>query len=571
LFDYSEDQLFADHPELTHYEILNCPEFATQDEIKKAYRKASLKYHPDKTGRDSEDYVFLAVKAAHDTLFDTLKRQAYDSTTMPFDDGIPAERSKLLEDKALKYQDDHFYDTFGPVFLRNLRFDSRLRPDVVNKKKKNSNKKGGNGGKPQKAPKLGDADSAESVDMKQVHAFYEYWIHFESWRDFSAQAADELQVENELENAESRFEKRWIQKEIDKRCKQLKRAEMARIQLLVTRAMEADPRIRKERQELIEAKEKQKKDLEMAAKKEVQDAIEAAAAEVIRAAEEKIRLAEEKVERDKNKKQLRKARQLLRRVSLESFDNAEQKLWDDSYDMNQDIDALCASLTLIELKALGVKVEETICNEESLLIIQRHVQRAKDTDPADANSAPEAAPAAMNGHANNGSAKSAPTAKTPWTKDELSALAKAVKKYPPGGSSRWEQIALLLNNLCKQDEQRSKEECIDKYNHIARNAKPLDSNTLNGGHGGHAENGNATLASASTTSTTTATTEDAEDDADAWSAEADQLLQDGLTKYPASMEKNERWDLIAKCVPGRSKKDCVTRFKAIREALKNRK
>ncbi len=103
LFLYSEEQLMEDL-ELTHYEILNCPEFATQEEIKKAYRKASLKYHPDKTGRDSEDYIFLAVKGAHDVLFDPLKRQAYDSTTMPFDDGIPNERAKMLDDpKSVPY------------------------------------------------------------------------------------------------------------------------------------------------------------------------------------------------------------------------------------------------------------------------------------------------------------------------------------------------------------------------------------------------------------------------------------------------------------------------------------
>lgn len=60
---------------LTHYEILSVPHHATPDQVKKAYRKASLKYHPDKTGRGQEDYVFLAVKRAYDHLMDPVKRQ----------------------------------------------------------------------------------------------------------------------------------------------------------------------------------------------------------------------------------------------------------------------------------------------------------------------------------------------------------------------------------------------------------------------------------------------------------------------------------------------------------------
>jgi DnaJ family protein C protein 2 len=36
------------------------------------------------------------------------------------------------------------------------------------------------------------------------------------------------------------------------------------------------------------------------------------------------------------------------------------------------------------------------------------------------------------------------------------------------------------------------------------------------------------------------------------------------------MDKNERWASIAKGVDGKSKKECVERFKAIRAAIKNK-
>ena len=68
-------------------------------------------------------------------------------------------------------------------------------------------------------PSLGDADTP----IEQVHGFYEYWIKFESWRDFGLQAARELETQDQIDNAESRNEKRWYQKEIDRAAKKLKR------------------------------------------------------------------------------------------------------------------------------------------------------------------------------------------------------------------------------------------------------------------------------------------------------------------------------------------------------------
>ena len=76
--------------ELTYYEVLEIPIHSSQQTIKKAYHKACLLYHPDKTGRSEEDAVFLTIKAAFDTLSDEEKRMAYDSTSLTFDDDIPS-------------------------------------------------------------------------------------------------------------------------------------------------------------------------------------------------------------------------------------------------------------------------------------------------------------------------------------------------------------------------------------------------------------------------------------------------------------------------------------------------
>jgi curved DNA-binding protein len=59
----------------TFYDILGVGQNASQDEIKKAYRKLANQHHPDKGG---DQAIFKDVSVAYDTLSDPQKRQQYD-------------------------------------------------------------------------------------------------------------------------------------------------------------------------------------------------------------------------------------------------------------------------------------------------------------------------------------------------------------------------------------------------------------------------------------------------------------------------------------------------------------
>lgn len=61
-----------------YYRSLGLTKTATEEEIKKAYRKLALRYHPDKNKAAGAEEKFKEIAEAYEVLSDKSKREVYD-------------------------------------------------------------------------------------------------------------------------------------------------------------------------------------------------------------------------------------------------------------------------------------------------------------------------------------------------------------------------------------------------------------------------------------------------------------------------------------------------------------
>jgi len=110
-----------------YYEILGVPRNATQEEIKRAYRRLVLKYHPDRNKSKEAEEKFKEINEAYAVLSDPEKRRQYDAMGAAFHEHYTTEDIFRGFDIGDLFKDLGFdtEDFFSYIFGRGARAGRR--------------------------------------------------------------------------------------------------------------------------------------------------------------------------------------------------------------------------------------------------------------------------------------------------------------------------------------------------------------------------------------------------------------------------------------------------------------
>uniref|UniRef100_A0A6J0TS27 DnaJ homolog subfamily C member 21 n=1 Tax=Pogona vitticeps TaxID=103695 RepID=A0A6J0TS27_9SAUR len=223
-----------------HYEVLGVKRDASDEDLKRAYRKLALRWHPDKNLENADEAAeqFKLIQAAYDVLSDPQERAWYDN-----------HREALLKGGVDgEYQDDsldllHYftatcYSGFGDD-EKGFYTVYRHVFEMIVKEEKESMLEEEN----EEFPSFGDSQSDYDT---VVHCFYAFWQSFCTRKNFA------WKEEYDTRQASNRWEKRAMEKENKKTRDKARKERNELVRELVAFIRKRDKRVQAHRKLLEE-------------------------------------------------------------------------------------------------------------------------------------------------------------------------------------------------------------------------------------------------------------------------------------------------------------------------------
>uniref|UniRef100_H2ZMK7 DnaJ homolog subfamily C member 2 n=1 Tax=Ciona savignyi TaxID=51511 RepID=H2ZMK7_CIOSA len=329
------------------------------------------------------------------------------------------------------------------------------------------------------------------------------------WYNFNSWREYSYLDEENKEKAEDAYERRWMEKQNRAARATRKKEENQRIRQLVDTAYACDPRVKRYKDDEKKKKEMEKNARANAIKKANEERIAAERGKQMLLEEEQKRIEEERVRKQTEvKKEKEREKKLMKKE-------------------RQKLKAYC------KLQALREQV-----HQEKL----KHLEAASSKSKSNA----------VNGASNNKG--------KPWTYSDIQVLVKSVNLFPAGTNDRWEVVATYVNTH-SATKGRTAKECLARAKNLKESELKAEVNQK--AFEKFQEQHQSEAAKPSDADITKRM-----DGPRAWTSEEQKRLEQALKTFPSTAQ---RWDRIADAVTGRSKKECMVRYKELVEMVKAKK
>jgi len=285
-----------------------------------------------------------------------------------------------------------------------------------------------------------------------------------------------------------------------------------------------------------------------------------------------------KKEKEIQKKALKKEKRELRTLTKEhnffctEADVKSQSCEEEKVLHMTELDRLCEILSSIELESLNSKLKSSKDSSSARLVfIDAFTSLNAKLEKEKLETVEKAS-----GGSSKGAGTTSGKGAGDWSNDELSLLIKAVNLFPAGTAQRWEVVANFVNQHSKTPSiVRNAKETLAKAKelqsgdfHLSSLKEDANKRAYENLEKQKKKDVKVDDAEASVRTETAAEVQGV--NLTPWSAEEQKLLEQALKTYPASLGA-ERWEKISDCLPNRSKKDCMKRYKEIALEIRAKK